>query len=95
MADGFFPQRPLEGGWPATIEKMRDWREAAGKTWDFVRDGGADQRRHRHAGRLAADRRRVDGARRDPLLDQHDERRARRTRAHIQRLREVKEAIGQ
>ena len=33
MADGFFPQRPLEGGWPATLEKMRGWREAAGKDW--------------------------------------------------------------
>ena len=33
IADGFFPQRPLEGGWPATLEKMRGWREAAGKTW--------------------------------------------------------------
>jgi probable F420-dependent oxidoreductase len=33
IADGFFPQRPLEGGWPATLEKMRAWREAAGKSW--------------------------------------------------------------
>ena len=33
MADGFFPQRPLEGGWEATFEKMRGWREAAGKDW--------------------------------------------------------------
>ena len=33
MADGFFPQRPLEGGWPATLERMRGWREAAGKDW--------------------------------------------------------------
>jgi probable F420-dependent oxidoreductase len=34
VADGFFPQRPLEGGWPATLEKMKAWRAAAGKTWD-------------------------------------------------------------
>jgi probable F420-dependent oxidoreductase len=34
VADGFFPQRPLEGGWPATFEKMRAWRAAAGKSWD-------------------------------------------------------------
>jgi probable F420-dependent oxidoreductase len=34
IGDGFFPQRPLEGGWPATIAKMRVWREAAGKSWD-------------------------------------------------------------
>jgi alkanesulfonate monooxygenase SsuD/methylene tetrahydromethanopterin reductase-like flavin-dependent oxidoreductase (luciferase family) len=33
VSDGFFPQRPLEGGWPATLEKMRGWREAAGKDW--------------------------------------------------------------
>jgi probable F420-dependent oxidoreductase len=33
LADGFFPQRPLEGGWPATLEKMRRWRTAAGKDW--------------------------------------------------------------
>jgi probable F420-dependent oxidoreductase len=33
VADGFFPQRPLEGGWPATFEKMKAWREAAGKDW--------------------------------------------------------------
>ena len=34
VADGFFPQRPLEGGWPATLEKMKAWRAAAGKTWE-------------------------------------------------------------
>jgi len=33
VADGFFPQRPLEGGWPATLERMKAWREAAGKDW--------------------------------------------------------------
>jgi probable F420-dependent oxidoreductase len=31
MADGFFPQRPLEGGWPATLDKIRNWRKAAGR----------------------------------------------------------------
>lgn len=31
VADGYFPQRPLPGGWPATIEKVRAWRSAAGK----------------------------------------------------------------
>jgi probable F420-dependent oxidoreductase len=34
IADGFFPQRPLEGGWDATIEQMKGWRKAAGKSWD-------------------------------------------------------------
>ncbi len=31
IADGFFPQRPLAGGWPATIERMREWLSAAGR----------------------------------------------------------------
>ena len=30
-ADGFFPQRPLEGGWPATFEKIHGWLRAAGR----------------------------------------------------------------
>jgi len=33
FADGFFPQRPLEGGWPATLEQMRAWAEEAGRSW--------------------------------------------------------------
>lgn len=33
MGDGFFPLRPLEGGWEATLEKMRGWREKAGLSW--------------------------------------------------------------
>src|SRR5919204_323986 len=36
VADGFFPQRPLEGGWPATLERMRAWREAAGLSWESL-----------------------------------------------------------
>jgi probable F420-dependent oxidoreductase len=31
LADGFFPQRPLEGGWPATMERFRAWAEEAGR----------------------------------------------------------------
>jgi probable F420-dependent oxidoreductase len=31
VADGFMTQRPLEGGWPVTLQKMRQWRAAAGK----------------------------------------------------------------
>jgi probable F420-dependent oxidoreductase len=31
MADGYFSQRPLEGGWPATLAKIRGWLEAAGR----------------------------------------------------------------
>ena len=31
IADGFFPQRPLAGGWPATMERLRAWLEEAGR----------------------------------------------------------------
>jgi probable F420-dependent oxidoreductase len=31
LADGFFPQRPLEGGWAATMEQFRGWVEAERK----------------------------------------------------------------
>jgi probable F420-dependent oxidoreductase len=31
LADGFFPQRPLEGGWPATMDKIRGWLKDAGR----------------------------------------------------------------
>lgn len=31
LADGFFPQRPLEGGWPATLEKMHGWMREVGR----------------------------------------------------------------
>jgi probable F420-dependent oxidoreductase len=31
LADGFFPQRPLEGGWPATMERLHGWAEEAGR----------------------------------------------------------------
>ena len=31
LADGFFPQRPLEGGWPTTMERFRAWVTEAGR----------------------------------------------------------------
>jgi probable F420-dependent oxidoreductase len=31
LADGYFPQRPLEGGWPATLDRIRGWVKAAGR----------------------------------------------------------------
>jgi probable F420-dependent oxidoreductase len=31
LADGYFTQRPLEGGWPATLEKLRGWLTEAGR----------------------------------------------------------------
>jgi probable F420-dependent oxidoreductase len=36
LADGFFPQRPLEGGWPATMERFRQWVEDAGRSTDKI-----------------------------------------------------------
>jgi probable F420-dependent oxidoreductase len=41
IADGFFPQRPLEGGWPATIERLRGWAEEAGRDPGLI---GIEQR---------------------------------------------------
>jgi probable F420-dependent oxidoreductase len=41
MADGYFPQRPLEGGWAATLDRVREWRRAAGRSVD---DFGIDAR---------------------------------------------------
>jgi probable F420-dependent oxidoreductase len=41
IADGFFPQRPLEGGWPATMERFRAWAEEAGRDPDSI---GIEQR---------------------------------------------------
>jgi probable F420-dependent oxidoreductase len=40
-ADGIFPQRPLEGGWAATLEQIRIWAEEAGRDWSRF---GIDQR---------------------------------------------------
>jgi probable F420-dependent oxidoreductase len=31
IADGFYPQRPLDGGWAPTLERMREWRRDAGR----------------------------------------------------------------
>ena len=31
LADGFFPQRPIDGDWPKTFELFRGWVEAAGR----------------------------------------------------------------
>ena len=36
LADGFFPQRPLEGGWPATMERFRSWAGEAGRDPDSI-----------------------------------------------------------
>jgi probable F420-dependent oxidoreductase len=31
VADGFFPQRPLDGGWQVTLDKLRGWLREAGR----------------------------------------------------------------
>jgi probable F420-dependent oxidoreductase len=36
IADGFFPQRPLDGDWPKTMELFRGWVEEAGRDPDAV-----------------------------------------------------------
>jgi probable F420-dependent oxidoreductase len=41
MSEGFFPQRPLEGGWEATLDQMRAWAGEAGRDWSAF---GIDQR---------------------------------------------------
>jgi probable F420-dependent oxidoreductase len=33
LADGYFPQRPLDGDWPATMQRMREWVAEAGRDW--------------------------------------------------------------
>jgi probable F420-dependent oxidoreductase len=33
IGDGFFPLGEIKGGWPATLEKMKAWRTAAGQSW--------------------------------------------------------------
>ena len=94
IADGYFPQRPLEGGWPATIEKLRGWIEAAGR--DPARFG-IDARINAGAGtpddwRRAAEEWRALGATHLSVNTMGGDLVG--PDAHIQRLREVKEALG-
>jgi probable F420-dependent oxidoreductase len=36
IADGYFPQRPLEDGMPATLERFRSWAAEAGRDPDAI-----------------------------------------------------------
>jgi probable F420-dependent oxidoreductase len=36
VADGFFPQRPLDDDWPATMARFRGWAEEAGRNPDTI-----------------------------------------------------------
>ena len=94
LADGFFPQRPLDGGWPATIEQLRTWLEEAGRDWSSF---GIEQRISVSSGtpdewRAAAD----DGS----TLARHTSRSPRWAPAsadasgHIERLRQAREALS-
>jgi probable F420-dependent oxidoreductase len=94
-ADGFFPQRPLEGGWPATMEKIHGWLEAAGRD---VRQFGIEQRINTSAGtpddwRKAAEEWRDFGATHLSINTMNAGLRG--PEAHIQRLREAKEALAE
>jgi probable F420-dependent oxidoreductase len=94
LADGFFPQRPLEGGWDGTIELMRGWVEEAGRDWSAF---GLDPRLHLSEGgpddwRRRADEWRARGATHlslntmDGGLDGVE--------AHVERLRAAREALS-
>jgi probable F420-dependent oxidoreductase len=41
IADGFFPQRPLDGDWPRTMARFRSWAEEFGRDPDTI---GIEQR---------------------------------------------------
>jgi probable F420-dependent oxidoreductase len=93
IADGYFPQRPLEGGWPATIDKLRGWLMAAGRDPNTF---GIDQRIEATAGtpddwRKTAEEWRAFGATHLSVntmragLSGPDE--------HIERLRQAKQAL--
>jgi probable F420-dependent oxidoreductase len=36
LADGFFPQRPLQGDWALTMDRFRGWVEEAGRSPDEI-----------------------------------------------------------
>jgi probable F420-dependent oxidoreductase len=93
-ADGFFPQRPLDGGWPATMEQFRTWAQEAGRDPDAI---GIEQRIDVSEGtpddwRAAADEWRALGATHLSVttmrggLDGPD--------GHIERIREVFDALA-
>jgi probable F420-dependent oxidoreductase len=93
LADGFFPQRPLEGGWPATMERMREWVGEAGRDWMAF---GVEQRINVAAGspdewRAAADEWSTLGATHISLVTAGAALAG--PDAHVERLREAREAL--
>jgi len=94
VADGFFPQRPLEDGWPATLEKMKAWREAAGKDWNGY---GIEARINAGTGtpdewRATYEEWKNLGATHITVNSMNGGLQG--ADAHIKRIREVKEALG-
>ncbi len=93
LADGFFPQRPLEGGWPATMEQMRAWIDEAGRDWESF---GVEQRINVATGtpddwRQAMDEWRELGATHFSLVTTGADLKG--PSGHVERLREAKEVL--
>jgi probable F420-dependent oxidoreductase len=94
LADGYFPQRPMEGGWPATMAQMRAWVEEEGRDWSAF---GIDQRINVATGtpddwRAAAEEWRELGATHLSLATMGGELGG--AAGHIERLREAREALS-
>lgn len=94
LGDGYLPQRPLEGGWPATIARVRGWVSEAGRDPDAF---GIDARVSAAAGtpeewRRTAEEWRALGATHLTVvtlgggLEGPD--------AHVERLRQAREALA-
>jgi probable F420-dependent oxidoreductase len=93
LADGYFPQRPLDGDWHATMGRMREWVEEAGRDWGSF---GIEQRINVAAGtpddwRRAADEWRELGATHMSLVTTGGGLEG--AGSHIERLREAREAL--
>jgi probable F420-dependent oxidoreductase len=94
LADGFFPQRPLDGGWPETLAQMRTWAEEAGRDWSAF---GVEQRISVGSGtpddwRATADEWRELGATHLSLATMGGDLAG--VEGHLERLREAREAIA-
>jgi probable F420-dependent oxidoreductase len=94
LADGYFPQRPLEGGWPATMQQMREWVEEAGRDWESF---GVEQRIRVSTGtpddwRAAADEWRALGATHLSLTTMDGGLQG--PEDHIERLRQAREVLS-
>ena len=81
LADGYFPgSMPLEGGWRETLERMRAWRQAAGRDPTDLGIEARIQTGTGSPGRLAPTDRGMAIARGHAPLHQHHGRRTHRSR---------------